>query len=211
MALLIDFIDFIILLVYSYDFVSEEVVQSHLLFSSRQKSSVHVPVILGFASLDVQRVITVELADDVVEHVSIGLSAAGLEALLRSVVQLLEEVLLGWLGDELLAVLLGVQHVPEAILGRQGGLLHLLFVVADDLLELQGEVVPELVFGEISCVLDHVELGIQLDLVVAVAQAVHELCHVHDFALLLDSGKADLSQLDGDLRALDDHGEAVVA
>lgn len=89
------------------------------LLATGELALVLVAVVLLVDALDVEGLVAVEPADDVVEHVAVLLLGLGLELLVAGVVQEAEEVFLGRLGDELLAVLLRVDLVAEAVLGRQ--------------------------------------------------------------------------------------------
>jgi len=94
-------------------------VYSHSILSAGQIPFILITVVLVINSLNVQSLVTVEPSDDLVKHIAIFLFGICFEFIITSVVKVAEEIFFGWFGDQLFAILLGVNYIPEPVVRRE--------------------------------------------------------------------------------------------
>lgn len=167
-------------------------------------------VILVIDSLDIECLITVKPSDNLVKNIAISFFWVSFEFLTTSVIKVAEEIFFRWFSDKFFTILLWINYIAKTVVWWQREWERLECILPFGILHFQMEVTAHLVLGELGGCHNQKHAWIQLDVVLAIPDAMDQLLDVYHFRVFLDARQAHFSQLDWHAWSVDHHSEPIV-
>lgn len=167
-------------------------------------------VILVIDSLDVESLITVEPSDNLVKNIAISFFGVSFELLTTSVVKVAEEIFFRWFSDKFFTILLWIDYIAKTVVWWEREWERLECILAFSICHFQIEVTAHLVLSELGGGNNQLHAWIQLNVLLAIPDAMDQVLDVYNFRVFLDAGQTNFSQLNRDVAPVDHHSEPIV-